>query len=250
MNSVILEAQHLEKNFGENTVLKDINFQVRAGEVISIIGSSGSGKSTLLRCLNLLEEPTDGSILYRGQSILDGKFSPTKYRTKIGMVFQQFNLFKNMDVLKNCTIGQVKILNRSKEEAKKIALENLEKVGMEPYIDARPHQLSGGQQQRVAIARALSMDPDILLFDEPTSALDPETVGEVLETMRLLAEKGLTMVVVTHEMAFARDVSSRIMFMDEGVIVESGPPEQVINHPEHERTKTFLKRYLTETNVH
>ena len=250
MNEVILEVQHLEKKFGENIVLKDINFQVRAGEVISIIGSSGSGKSTLLRCLNLLEEPTNGNILYRDHSILDGDFSPTEYRTKIGMVFQQFNLFKNMNVLKNCTIGQVKILDRSKGEAEKIALENLEKVGMEPYIDARPHHLSGGQQQRVAIARALSMNPDILLFDEPTSALDPETVGEVLETMRLLAEKGLTMVVVTHEMAFARDVSSRIMFMDEGVIVESGPPEQVINHPEHERTKSFLKRYLTESTVH
>jgi len=250
MNDVILEAQHLEKRFGENIVLKDINFQVLGGEVISIIGSSGSGKSTLLRCLNLLEEPTNGNILYRGQSILDGDFSPTEYRTKIGMVFQQFNLFKNMNALKNCTIGQVKILDRSKKEAEKIALENLGKVGMEPYIDARPHQLSGGQQQRVAIARALSMNPDILLFDEPTSALDPETVGEVLETMRLLAEKGLTMVVVTHEMAFARDVSSRIMFMDEGVIVEAGPPDQVINHPEHERTKSFLKRYLTESTIH
>src|SRR5699024_8070922 len=250
MNEVILEVKHLKKKFGDNTVLRDINFQVSSGEVISIIGSSGSGKSTLLRCLNLLEEPTSGNILYRNQSILDGSFSQTKYRTKIGMVFQQFNLFKNMNALKNCTIGQVKILDRSKKEAENIALENLESVGMEPYIDARPHQLSGGQQQRIAIARALSMNPDILLFDEPTSALDPETVGEVLETMRLLAEKGLTMVVVTHEMAFARDVSSRIMFMDEGVIVESGPPEQVINHPEHERTKAFLKRYLTESANH
>ena len=250
MNDVILEVQHLEKKFGDNTVLRDINFEVSAGEVISIIGSSGSGKSTLLRCLNLLEEPTSGNILYRDQSILEGHFSPTKYRTKIGMVFQQFNLFKNMNALKNCTIGQTKILNRSQKEAEEIALKNLERVGMDPYIDARPHQLSGGQQQRVAIARALSMNPDILLFDEPTSALDPETVGEVLETMRLLAEKGLTRVVVTHEMAFARDVSSRIMYMDEGVMVESGPPEQVINHPEHERTKTFLKRYLSENTTH
>jgi len=250
MNDVILEVQHLEKKFGDNTVLRDINFQVSTGEVISIIGASGSGKSTLLRCLNLLEDPTGGDILYHGQSILDGSFSPTKYRTKIGMVFQQFNLFKNMNALKNCTIGQTKILNRSQKEAEEIALENLERVGMEPYIDARPHQLSGGQQQRVAIARALSMNPEILLFDEPTSALDPETVGEVLATMRMLAEKGLTMVVVTHEMAFARDVSSRIIFMDEGLIVESGPPEQVINHPEHDRTKAFLQRYLTENTMH
>lgn len=246
MSEVILDVKHLEKKFGDNTVLRDIDFQVEAGEVISIIGASGSGKSTLLRCLNLLEEPTGGDILFRGQSILEGSFSPTKYRSKIGMVFQSFNLFKNMDALKNCTVGQTKILGRSQKEAKRIALENLERVGMEPYIDARPHQLSGGQQQRVAIARALSMNPEILLFDEPTSALDPETVGEVLETMRMLADQGLTMVVVTHEMAFARDVSSRIIFMDDGKIVESGPPEQVINHPEHDRTKAFLARYLNE----
>lgn len=250
MDNIILEVKHLEKKFGENTVLRDIHFNVEEGEVISIIGTSGSGKSTLLRCLNLLEEPTQGDILYRGQSILDGSSSQNKYRTKVGMVFQQFNLFKNMNVLKNCTVGQIKILDRSPEEAEKIALENLENVGMERYIDARPHQLSGGQQQRVAIARALSMNPDILLFDEPTSALDPETVGEVLETMRMLAEKGLTMVVVTHEMAFARDVSSHVIFMDDGVIAEAGPPEQVIYHPQNERTKTFLKRFLTQNIEH
>lgn len=250
MNKVILEVQHLEKKFGENTVLRDIHFNVEEGEVISIIGPSGSGKSTLLRCLNLLEEPTNGDILYRGASILTGLSNQNKYRAKVGMVFQQFNLFKNMNVLKNCTVGQVKILNRSPEEAKQIALENLENVGMEQYINARPHQLSGGQQQRVAIARALSMDPDILLFDEPTSALDPETVGEVLETMRMLAKKGLTMVVVTHEMAFARDVSSQIIFMDDGVIVEAGPAKQVISRPQNDRTKTFLKRFLTQNAKH
>lgn len=250
MNDVILEVKHLGKKFGDNTVLRDIHFNVEAGEVISIIGTSGSGKSTLLRCLNLLEEPTQGDILYRGQSILSGSSSQNKYRTKVGMVFQQFNLFKNMNVLKNCTVGQIKILDRSPEEAKKIALENLDKVGMERYIDARPHQLSGGQQQRVAIARALSMNPDILLFDEPTSALDPETVGEVLETMRMLAEKGLTMVVVTHEMAFARDVSNHVIFMDDGVIAESGSPEQVIYHPQNERTKLFLKRFTSQSIEH
>ncbi len=250
MSNVILEVQHLEKKFGDNTVLRDIHFNVEAGEVISIIGTSGSGKSTLLRCLNLLEEPTQGDILYRGQSILDGSFDQNKYRAKVGMVFQQFNLFKNMDVLKNCTVGQMKILNRSQEEAEKIALENLEQVGMERYINARPHQLSGGQQQRVAIARALSMNPDMLLFDEPTSALDPETVGEVLETMRMLAQKGLTMVVVTHEMAFARDISSHVIFMDDGVIAEAGTPEEVIYNPQHERTKTFLQRFTNQNAGH
>jgi putative lysine transport system ATP-binding protein len=246
MSEVILEVKHLEKKFGDNTVLRDIDFQVEKGEVISIIGASGSGKSTLLRCLNLLEEPTSGDILFHGKSILNSKINQNKYRTNVGMVFQQFNLFKNMDALKNCTVGQVKILGRSQEEAKKNALVHLENVGMAPYVDARPHQLSGGQQQRVAIARALSMDPEILLFDEPTSALDPETVGEVLDTMAELAEQGLTMVVVTHEMDFARDVSTRLIFMDQGVIVEEGPSEQVINHPQHDRTKAFLERYLSD----
>ena len=246
MSKTILEVQHLEKRFGDNLVLKDIDFEVEAGEVISIIGSSGSGKSTLLRCLNLLETPSGGDILYHGDSILARSYNQNKYRAKVGMVFQGFNLFKNMTALKNCTVGQVKILGRSQAEAEKIALENLEKVGMAPYRDARPDQLSGGQQQRIAIARALSMNPEVLLFDEPTSALDPEMVGEVLDTMTALAKEGLTMIVVTHEMAFARDVSSRVVFMDKGVIAESGPADQIINNPENERTKEFLNRYLTE----
>ncbi|AEA00506.1 MULTISPECIES: amino acid ABC transporter ATP-binding protein [Aerococcus] len=246
MKNEILTISHLEKKFGDNLVLKDIDFAVSPGDVISIIGSSGSGKSTLLRCMNLLEQPTSGDIIYHGQSILAKNFDKNKYRAKVGMVFQQFNLFKNMNVLENCVIGQEKILKRNKKDAEKTALKNLEKVGMAPYRDARPDQLSGGQQQRVAIARALSMDPEILLFDEPTSALDPEMVGEVLGTMTELAKEGLTMIVVTHEMAFARDVSSRICFMDQGVIVEDGEPDQVINHPQHERTKAFLSRYLAE----
>ncbi|KAA9235045.1 MULTISPECIES: amino acid ABC transporter ATP-binding protein [Aerococcus] len=246
MKNEILTISHLEKKFGDNLVLKDIDFAVSPGDVISIIGSSGSGKSTLLRCMNLLEQPTSGDIIYHDQSILAKNFDKNKYRAKVGMVFQQFNLFKNMNVLENCVIGQEKILKRNKKDAEKTALKNLEKVGMAPYRDARPDQLSGGQQQRVAIARALSMDPEILLFDEPTSALDPEMVGEVLGTMTELAKEGLTMIVVTHEMAFARDVSSRICFMDQGVIVEDGEPDQVINHPQHERTKAFLSRYLAE----
>ncbi|MEG3804475.1 amino acid ABC transporter ATP-binding protein [Aerococcus mictus] len=246
MKNEILTISHLEKKFGDNLVLKDIDFAVSPGDVISIIGSSGSGKSTLLRCMNLLEQPTSGDIIYHDQSILAKNFDKNKYRAKVGMVFQQFNLFKNMNVLENCVIGQEKILKRNKKDTEKTALKNLEKVGMAPYRDARPDQLSGGQQQRVAIARALSMDPEILLFDEPTSALDPEMVGEVLGTMTELAKEGLTMIVVTHEMAFARDVSSRICFMDQGVIVEDGEPDQVINHPQHERTKAFLSRYLAE----
>lgn len=246
MSKTILEVQHLEKRFGDNLVLRDIDFEVEPGEVISIIGSSGSGKSTLLRCLNLLETPTSGDILYHGDSILARSYDQNKYRARVGMVFQGFNLFKNMTALKNCTVGQVKILGRSKEEAEMIALENLEKVGMAPYRDARPDQLSGGQQQRIAIARALSMNPEVLLFDEPTSALDPEMVGEVLDTMTALAKEGPTMIVVTHEMVFARDVSSRVVFMDKGVIAESGPADQIINNPQNERTKEFLKRYLTE----
>lgn len=239
----ILEVSHLSKQFGDHVVLKDIDFSVNKGEVISIIGSSGSGKSTLLRCLNLLEEPSGGDILYQGTSILGANYKQNHFRAEVGMVFQQFNLFKNMNVLKNCTLGQIKILGRSKEEAEQIALANLEKVGMAPYVDARPNQLSGGQQQRVAIARALSMNPEVLLFDEPTSALDPEMVGEVLDTMTQLAHEGLTMIVVTHEMDFARDVSTRVIYMDQGVIVEDGPAVQVINHPQHKRTQTFLSRY-------
>lgn len=245
-DQLILNVQHLEKRFGENLVLRDIDFQVRPGQVTSIIGSSGSGKSTLLRCLNLLEEPTGGDILFHGDSILKRKFNVNKYRTEVGMVFQSFNLFKNFTALENCIVGQKKILGRSQAEAEEVALKNLEKVGMAPYRDARPDQLSGGQQQRVAIARALSMDPEVLLFDEPTSALDPEMVGEVLATMTQLAEEGLTMIVVTHEMAFARDVSTNIVFMDKGVIVEQGPAKEIIDTPKQERTKAFLTRYANE----
>lgn len=246
MSEVILEVKHLQKSFGDNVVLRDIDFQVERGEVISIIGASGSGKSTLLRCLNLLEEPTSGDILFHGQSIFDRSVNRNRYRTDVGMVFQKFNLFKNMNALENCTVGQTRVLHRSQKEARENALKHLENVGMAPYREALPRQLSGGQQQRVAIARALSMDPEILLFDEPTSALDPETVGEVLKTMENLANEGLTMIVVTHEMTFARDVSSRVIFMDEGVIAESGSAEQVMNHPQNERTKAFLERYLNE----
>lgn len=242
----ILAIRHLSKKFGDHTVLKDISFSIDKGEVVSIIGSSGSGKSTLLRCLNLLEEPTSGDILYKGQSIMAPNFRQHGYRSHVGMVFQQFNLFKNMNVLQNCTLGQMKILKRSKQEAKAIALKHLEKVGMAPFIEARPTQLSGGQQQRVAMARALSMDPQVLLFDEPTSALDPEMVGEVLDTMTQLVQEGLTMIVVTHEMAFARDVASRVIFMEQGVIAEDGPAEVVINHPQHPRLKEFLVRFHRE----
>ncbi|MDU1429105.1 MAG: amino acid ABC transporter ATP-binding protein, partial [Enterococcus faecalis] len=214
--SAIIEIEHLRKSFGENEVLKDINMNVNKGEVVTIIGSSGSGKSTLLRCINLLEKPTDGKIIYNGKNVLERGYSLPKYRTHLGMVFQSFNLFNNMNVLENCTSGQMTVLKRNKEEAKKIALENLEKVGMARFIDAKPAQLSGGQKQRVAIARALSMDPDVLLFDEPTSALDPEMVGEVLSVMKNLAIEGMTMVVVTHEMGFAKEVADRVIFMDAG----------------------------------
>jgi putative lysine transport system ATP-binding protein len=242
--SAIIEIEHLRKSFGENEVLKDINMNVNKGEVVTIIGSSGSGKSTLLRCINLLEKPTDGKIIYNGKNVLERGYSLPKYRTHLGMVFQSFNLFNNMNVLENCTSGQMTVLKRNKEEAKKIALENLEKVGMARFIDAKPAQLSGGQKQRVAIARALSMD--VLLFDEPTSALDPEMVGEVLKTMKNLAHTGLTMVIVTHEMEFARDVSDRVIFMDKGVIAEEGTAEDIFVHPKEARTKEFLHRILTK----
>ncbi|WP_162890905.1 amino acid ABC transporter ATP-binding protein [Suicoccus acidiformans] len=245
----IISVEHLEKQYGDHLVLRDIDFQVQSKEVISIIGSSGSGKSTLLRCINLLEEPTGGDIRYHGDSVLAKNFDRNTYRTKVGMVFQQFNLFKNMSVLDNCIIGQTKILKRSPKEAKAVALEQLVKVGMDPYRDARPQQLSGGQQQRVAIARALAMSPEVMLFDEPTSALDPEMVGEVLKSMTNLAEEGMTMIVVTHEMAFARDVSSRVCFMDQGVIVEEGNPFDVLNNPQHDRTKDFLIRYHNESGL-
>ncbi|MBR2612712.1 MAG: amino acid ABC transporter ATP-binding protein [Clostridia bacterium] len=235
---------HLAKKFGENEVLRDINLEVHRGEVVSVIGSSGSGKSTMLRCINLLERPTEGDILYHGDSILAPNTNLSAYRTKVTMVFQQFNLYNNMSVLKNCVIAQTKVLKRTKEEATKIAMEYLTKVGMDAYINARPAQLSGGQKQRVAIARALSMHPEVILFDEPTSALDPEMVGEVLDVMKSLAQTGLTMIVVTHEMAFAREVSDRVLFMDGGYIVEDGTPEEIFRNPKMKRTKEFLSRVL------
>ena len=241
MESVI-DIQHLSKSFGNHEVLTDIDFSVQKGEVVCVIGSSGSGKSTLLRCINLLEKPSGGKIIYRGENILDARHDIHAYRTKLGMVFQQFNLFNNHDVLNNCVVGQVKVLKRSKEEAKKTALKYLKVVGMDQYVNAKPKQLSGGQKQRVAIARALSMEPDVMLFDEPTSALDPEMVGEVLKVMKELAGTGLTMLIVTHEMEFAKEVSDRVVFMDKGVIAEEGAPEQIFNNPKEERTKEFLKR--------
>lgn len=240
----IIDIQHLSKFFGEREVLKDINFSVNKGEVVSIIGSSGSGKSTLLRCINLLEKPSGGKIIFEGTNILEDMKDVNQHRTKMGMVFQSFNLFNNLDVLGNCIVGQVKVLKRSKEEAKEKALKYLKLVGMDQFIHAKPKQLSGGQKQRVAIARALSMDPDVMLFDEPTSALDPEMVGDVLDVMKNLADSGLTMIIVTHEMDFARDVSDRVVFMDQGVIAEEGPPEQIFNNPKQERTKAFLRRTL------
>ena len=239
----ILSVEHLKKSFGEHEVLRDITFEVPQGDVVSIIGSSGSGKSTLLRCINFLEEPTDGRILFRGKNA-ETEWTRAQYHSKVGMVFQSFNLFNNMSVLKNCMMGQMKVLHRGKAEAEEKALLYLEKVGMGPYRDARPGQLSGGPKQRVAIARALAMDPEVLLFDEPTSALDPEMVGEVLSVMRELAESGLTMLVVTHEMAFARDVSKRVIFMDSGVIAEDGAPEDIFTHPTQQRTREFLSRVL------
>ncbi len=240
----IIDIQHLSKAFGSHEVLKDIDFSVNKGEVVCIIGSSGSGKSTLLRCVNLLEKPSGGRIIYNGEDILDDRHDIYAYRTKLGMVFQQFNLFNNHNVLSNCTIGQIKVLKRSRVDAERVALKYLEIVGMEQYIHAKPKQLSGGQKQRVAIARALSMEPDVMLFDEPTSALDPEMVGEVLKVMKELAESGLTMLIVTHEMEFAREVSDRVVFMDKGVIAEEGTPEQIFNNPAQERTREFLKRTL------
>ena len=239
----ILEIKHLSKSFGSHEVLKDIDFTVNKGDVISIIGASGSGKSTLLRCVNLLETPTSGEILFHGTDVADRKVKAHEYRSHVGMVFQSFNLFNNMTVLENCMVGQIRVLKRSKEEARKIAMEYLQKVGMAPYINAKPRQISGGQKQRVAIARALAMNPEVLLFDEPTSALDPEMVGEVLSVMQQLAQEGMTMLVVTHEMAFARDVSSRVVYMNEGVICEQGSPEEVFGNPQQQATRDFLARF-------
>ena len=239
----ILEIRHLSKSFGTHEVLRDIDFTVSKGDVISIIGASGSGKSTLLRCINLLETPTSGEILYHGENVTGKSVNAAKYRSHVGMVFQSFNLFNNMTVLKNCMVGQMKVLGRSKDEAHEQAMRYLEKVGMAPYVNAKPRQLSGGQKQRVAIARALAMNPEVLLFDEPTSALDPEMVGEVLTVMQSLANEGMTMLVVTHEMAFARDVSRRVVFMHEGVILEQGAPEALFSDPQHQQTKDFLARF-------
>lgn len=243
MSETILDIHHLSKTFGTNVVLKDIDFSVKSGDVTCIIGASGSGKSTLLRCLNLLETPTSGEVLYHGDDITGSRFNAAAYRSHVGMVFQSFNLFNNMNVLKNCMVGQTKVLKKDEETAKKNALFFLNKVGMAPYINAKPRQLSGGQKQRVAIARALCMKPELLLFDEPTSALDPEMVGEVLEVIKSLAEDGMTMVIVTHEMMFAKEISSRVVFMDSGVIVEEGTPDEVFNHPQAARTREFLSRY-------
>ena len=243
MGEMILQINHLSKSFGSHEVLRDIDFTVEKGDVTSIIGASGSGKSTLLRCVNLLETPTSGEILYHGQNVAGRGVNAAAYRSHVGMVFQSFNLFNNMTVLENCIVGQVKVLRRSREEAKAHAMQYLEKVGMTPYINAKPRQISGGQKQRVAIARALAMDPEVLLFDEPTSALDPEMVGEVLSVMRSLAQEGMTMLVVTHEMAFARDVSNHVVYMNGGVICEEGTPEELFGNPQKQETKDFLSRF-------
>ena len=243
MEDMILSVNHLSKSFGAHKVLADVDFEVKKGDVVSIIGASGSGKSTLLRCINLLETPTSGQIIYRGKNVLERSFNPTKYRANVGMVFQSFNLFFNMTVLENCMVGQQQVLGRSKLEAKETAMYYLEKVGMAPYVNAKPRQLSGGQKQREAFARALAMNPEVLLFDEPTSALDPEMVGEVLSVMQDLAKEGMTMLVVTHEMAFARDVSNKVVYMNEGYIWEQGTPEEVFGNPQKQETKDFLSRF-------
>ena len=243
MSEPILEIKHLSKSFGKHEVLKDIDFEVRPGDVTSIIGASGSGKSTLLRCINVLETPSSGEICFHGNNILEKGSKISAYRSKVGMVFQSFNLFNNMTVLENCIVGQTKVLKKPKAEAKANALKYLEQVGMTPYINAKPRQLSGGQKQRVAIARALAMEPEVLLFDEPTSALDPEMVGEVLSVMQDLAKTGMTMLVVTHEMAFARDVSDRVVYMKDGVIWEDGSPEELFAHPKKQETADFLSRF-------
>ena len=271
---LLLSVQGLKKQFGEREILKGISFDVKKGDVVCIIGPSGSGKSTLIRCVNFLEQPTEGVIAYRGQNVLEGFKNLPLYRTKVGMVFQQFNLFNNMTVLENCMVGQVKVLGKDKETARTTAMKYLEHVGMASYmvgqvkvlgkdketarttamkylehvgmasyINAKPHQLSGGQKQRVAIARALALEPEVLLMDEPTSALDPEMVGEVLAVMKELADEGLTMVIVTHEMAFARDVSSRVIFIDQGVIAEESSPQEIFSAPKNQRTKDFLSRF-------
>ena len=245
MTETILEIKNLKKSYGKNEVLKDISLSVKKGEVISIIGSSGSGKSTFLRSINLLESPSGGEILYHGDNVLEKGYDLTTYRERLGMVFQSFNLFENLNVLENAIVAQTTVLKRDRKEAESIAKANLEKVGMgEQYWKAKPKQLSGGQKQRVAIARALSVDPEAILFDEPTSALDPEMVGEVLAVMQELAKSGMTMVIVTHEMGFAREVADRVIFMADGVVVEDGTPEQVFEQTQEQRTKDFLSKVL------
>lgn len=246
MDNEVIKIEHLRKDFGSRCVLKDINFNVKEKEVVCIIGSSGSGKSTLLRCINLLERPTSGQILYHDKDVTTRKMSLAELRSKVGMVFQQFNLFNNLTVLENCVIGQMKVLKRNRKKSEEMAMKFLTKVGMERFINAKPSQISGGQKQRVAIARALAMEPEVLLFDEPTSALDPEMVGEVLKVMKDLAKSGLTMLVVTHEMGFAQEVSDRVVFMDQGVIVEDDKPEVIFNNPQHKRTQEFLARMLNK----
>ena len=243
MSEPILKINHLSKAFGSHVVLRDIDFEVNKGDVISIIGASGSGKSTLLRCINLLETPTSGEVLYHDKDVVSGKVNAPEYRSHVGMVFQSFNLFNNMTVLENCMTGPIKVLKKSKEEARETAMYYLQKVGMAPYINARPRQISGGQKQRVAIARALAMHPEVLLFDEPTSALDPEMVGEVLAVMKSLAQEGMTMLVVTHEMSFAKDVSNRVVYMHEGVICEQGSPSEIFGNPQKTQTREFLTRF-------
>lgn len=240
----IIEIRHLKKHFGSLQVLHDIDFAIEKGEVVTIIGSSGSGKSTMLRCINMLETPSGGEILFHGKNIAEKGMNVNQYRSRVGMVFQNFNLFSNKTVLQNCMIGQVKVLKKSKEEARETAMYYLKKVGMDQFANAGSIQLSGGQKQRVAIARALCMQPEVLLFDEPTSALDPEMVGDILDVIKELAKENMTMIIVTHEMAFAKDVSTRVVFMDEGVIAEQGTPKQIFEDPQQERTKTFLSRYL------
>ena len=246
MSEPIIEVRHLSKSFGTPVVLRDVDFTVNHGDVTCVIGASGSGKSTLLRCINLLETPTHGSVLFHGQDITAKGSDPCAYRAKVGMVFQSFNLFNNMTVLDNCTAGLRYVLHQDKETARKTALSNLEKVGMAPYVNAKPRQLSGGPKQRVALARALSMQPEVLLFDEPTSALDPQMVGEVLSVMRQLAKEGLTMIVVTHELDFAKEAATKVVFMDGGNVIEQGPPEEIFVSPTQERTRQFLSRYLPE----
>ena len=244
MGEQILSVNHLSKSFGANVVLRDIDFSVQKGDVTSIIGASGSGKSTLLRCINLLETPTTGQILFHGEDITRRGYHVPAYRAKVGMVFQSFNLFNNLTVLDNCVVGLRKVMRQDRMTAEQTAKRYLDKVGMLPYIHAKPRQISGGQKQRVAIARALAMEPEVLLFDEPTSALDPQMVGEVLDVMKTLVREGLTMLVVMHEMAFARDVSSRTVFMKDGVIWEDGSPQQIFGTPERAETKEFLSRFF------